>query len=322
MLQVKNRLKFWSPQKGYQMLNVSNKKPTAYKLPNALRETLLQAGIGKSLVVVEGLYMLSLKADTWLTFNQIYRLCRDNFGMSYQLVYKGLQYGLIFQRRKAQGIAGKRGPRPYLYRLPHPDELIAEFNAGKKRSPHDELQKTDLKSVTTYRRALHRQLFIRKWLESKAKGFVMSRKLMAERLGVSVRTVRTYDKQLKHSNDPNYKEVPITKENWFRLPRYKDKFDISGKRLPSKVWLTVQGYEDQIAKNLPCVRYLAYKALNEGKSVHMVERLPNTYYPYPKPDLSQVESWDALSEYYIERDTRNAAGFFEDHDGGWYYQRE
>ena len=72
------------------MLNIKDGKPTQYQLPNALREAMLQANVSKSLVVLEGLYMLSFASETWLTFDQIYRLCRDNFGMSYQLVYQGL----------------------------------------------------------------------------------------------------------------------------------------------------------------------------------------------------------------------------------------
>ena len=304
------------------MLNVQNNKPSPYQLPNALREALLKQGNKHGLVVLEGLYMLCFKADKWMSFNEVYRVCWNNFEMSRQLVYKGLQDSLIFQRRKAEGVAGKRGARPYLFRIPHPDELIAEFHLGQKYSPHDELQKEDLKSVSLYRKALHRQLFIRKWLANEAKGFTMSRQLMAERLGVSVRTVRTYDKQLGFSNEPNYKEVPITEKNWGRLPRFKDKFDENGKRLGSKVWLKVFNPQQEAFQNLPCVRYLAYKAINEGKQVYMLERLINTYYPYQKPDLSQLDSWDALSHYDAEKDARKKAGFYEHQEGGWYYQRE
>ena len=322
MLQVKNPLQFWSPQKGTKMLNTSNNQPSQYQLPNLLRETMLQADASHSLVLLEGLYMLSFKAEKWLTFDEIVRICRDNFDMSRQLVYKGLCKESVFQRRKAEGIANKRGARPYLYRIPHPDELIAEFDTARKYSPHDELQKADLKSVSTYRKALHRQMFIRKWLENQAKGFIMSRKLMAERLGVSVRTVRTYDKELGYSNEANYKEVPITEKNWFKLPRFKDKFDESGKRLASKVWLKVFTPDYEEYHNLPCVRYLAYKAINEGKHVLMVERLANTYYPYQKPDLSQFDSWDALSQYDAEQDARKKAGFRQHQEGAWYYQRE
>jgi len=303
------------------MSDSTNIQPEPYQLPNALREAMLKTGYAKSLVVLEGMYMLSFGAETWLTFDEIFRLCRDNFGMSYQLVYQGIRIGRIFQRCKAPRIAGQRGARPYLYRLPHPDELIAEFDVGHIYSPHDELQKDDLKSVMSYRRALHRELFIRKWLEN-CKGFVMSRQLMAQRLGVSVRTVRTYDKQLGHSNEPNYKEEAITADNWHKLPRYKDKFDTNGKRLPSKVWLRAIKYGDGDYRNLPCVRYLAYRELNAGRNVWLIERLPNTYYPYQKPDLSQFDSWDALSHWYAEDDARKAAGFSQNRDGTWSYQRD
>lgn len=304
------------------MLHISNNQPSQYKLPNILRETMLQAKVAHSLVVLEGLYMLSFKSNQWMTFDQIYRVCRDNFGMSRQLIYKGLCNNLVFQRRKAEATARKRGARPYLYRIPHPDELVAEFDTGNKYSPHDELQKSDLKSVSTYRKALQRELYIRKWLDNSAHGFEMSRKLMAERLGVSVRTVRTYDKQLGFSNEPNYKEVPVTRNNWFKLPRHKDKFDENGKRIASKVWLKIFNPETQTYQNLPHVRYLAYKALNEGNYVYTVERLVNTYYPYQKPDLSQFDSWDALSHYYAEQDARNLAGLYQHNDGSWFYQRE
>jgi len=304
------------------MLNISNNQPSQYKMPNILREAMLQAGSTHSLVLLEGLYHLAFKSNQWRTFDEIYRLCRDNFGMSRQLIYKGLRNNQVFQRRKAEGVARKRGARPFLYRIPHPDELVAEFDTGNKYSPHDKLQKRDLKSVSTYRKALQRELYIRRWIENKARGFIMSRKLMAERLGVSVRTVRTYDKQLGFSNEPNYKEVPITQNNWFKLPRHKDKFDENGKRLASKVWLKIFNPETQEFRNLPCVRYLAYKALNAGYYVYVVERLVNTYYPYQKPDLSQFDSWDALSHYYAEQDARNKSGLFQKQDGSWYYQRE
>ena len=304
------------------MSDLTNAHHTPYQLPNNLREVMLQAGFAKSLVVLEGLYMLKLKANMWLTFDQIYRLCRDNFGSSYQLVYRGLRQSNIFQRRKAERVRGQRGAPPYLYRIPHPDELIAEFNLGGKYSPHDELRKADLKSVTAYRKALHREMFIRKWIDSKGKGFIMSRKLMAERLGVSVRTVRTYDKLLGFSNEPNYKEVEITRNNWFKLPRYKDKFDPNGKRLPSKIWLKIYNREEQRYVNLPCVRFLAYKALNADQYVLAVERLPNTYFPYQKPDLSQYDPFDAISHYIAEEDARQSAGFYRHRDGDWYYRRE
>ena len=74
--------------------------------------------------------------------------------------------------------------------------------------------------------------------------------------------------------------------------------------------------------NLPLVKYLAYKSLCDNKAVYQVERLPNTYYPYPKPDIDQFETGDVVAVYMAEAEARRAHGFFQDHKGGWYHQLE
>src|SRR5690606_13109948 len=108
----------------------------------------------------------------------------------------GLQTRLIFNRRRDKPKANQRGAPPYLYRIPCPAELKAEFAPNMDVTPSDSLTKKDLGSVTSYRMALHRELYVRKWLDSDFKGFEMYRGLQADRLGVSTRTIRTYDKKL------------------------------------------------------------------------------------------------------------------------------
>lgn len=292
-------------------------------LRNGVREALLQAGLGKGLLVVEGLYHLNIQPESWLTFADIYELLSENFGTSYQLVYQGLQDSGIFQRRKSAGEAHRRGAKPYLYRVPHPDELLAEFAPGAETTPSDALEKEDLKSLTRYRMALHRQLYVRRWCRNGGRGFVMSRGLMADRLGVSERTIRTYDKNLGHSHDPNYREERIGWQNWDNLPRFKHNYSATGKRQPSRQWLKVVDWDRSGHTTLmPLVKFLAYRELTAGKAVYRVERLPNTYYPYQKPDISQFDSWDAASHYFAEQKARHAAGLFQDHEGRWFYQRE
>ena len=296
-------------------------KPARHKLPNAVREAMLQAKVEKGLVVLEGLYWLGIADHVWLTFDQILRACQANFGMSRQLVYYGLREIQIFQRRKEHPTEGKRGARPYEYRIPHSDELVAEFAPNASYSPHDELEKSDLKNVSTYRKALHATMFRRLWVKNGCKGFEMSRKYMAERLGVTPRTVRTYDKELGFSNEPNYKEVEINEHNWGQLPRYKEKYDKDGKRLPSKQWLRIHKYGEPF-QSVPFVRYLAYKALREGYFVDAMERLPNTYYPYLKPDPKQFGIDEAVERYLAEEEARNVAGFFQNRDGSWSFCRD
>ena len=294
-----------------------------YRLENGLREALLKAGEEKALVVLEGLYRLQYAGDTWMTFNQIFHLLNTTFGMSYQLVYQGLQAKLIYQRRKAEARAHRKGARPYLYRLPYPQELTAEYAPELPHTPSDTLEKSDLKTVHAYRLGLHRELGIRLWLESGGKGYEMYREPMAERLGVSVRTARTYDQILGFSNSPNVDKREITQENWQTLPRYKNKYDDNGKRLPSRKWLEVEDWRTGEIEIFPHVRYLAYVALLEGKQVYEVERRANTYYPYERPDPRDYEGGEYSFEFYLAHTkARNEAGFFQDSNDKWYYQRE
>lgn len=309
------------------MLRISAKKPLSStadpQLSNGVREAMLQTGHCRGLVVVEGLYALKIKPDSWLTFAEIYRLLSENYSTSYQLTYKGLQDSNIFQRRIKPVSANQPGRRPYLYRVPCPDELVAEFAPDQHNTPHDQLHRDDFKSVTSYRKALHRQLYIRRWCENGGKGFVMYRGLMAERLGVSERTVRTYDRQLGFSHEANYQEERIHWGNWEKLPRFKDKYSPTGTRLPSKSWLKVIDWNNEGKTTLfPLVKYLAFNALRQGLDVYKLTRLPNTYYPYQKPDLSPFESWDGYLHYFAELGARNAAGLYRGQDGAWYHQRE
>lgn len=288
-----------------------------YKLQNGVREALLQQGYGKALVIIECVYYLKIAGDTWWTRDQLFRLLNDNFGVSFRLVYEGLRQILVFQRRKAKNKRNQAGRPHYLYRIPYPEELKAEFAPDIVDTPHDPLKKEDLKTLHSYRLALHRELKVRLWLASGGKGFEMFRACFAERLGVSVRTTRTYDQILGHSNEANYKQREITWKNWNELPRYKNKYDIAGKRLPSPKWLEIYDYQTGEIQVLPHVRYLAYIALITGLQVYEVERTANTYYPYQKPQMERTSSWD-VDYYFAEIEARNKAGFYQKQDGTWY----
>ena len=299
--------------------------PTAARLSlaNSVREALLPTDHAKGLLVADALFFLQVSPDCWLPFSTIYRLLSDNCGTSYGMVYQGLQCRRIFQRRKSAGVAHRRGARPYLYRVPHPDELQAEFAPHARQTPGDRLRKCDFKNLTTYRMGLHHALYVRRWCNNGGQGFMMSRGLMASRLGVSERTVRTYDQRLGHSHDPNYQETPIHWHNWDSLPRYKERFSPTGERLPSKQWLKVVDW-DQGGQTTcyPRVKYLAYQALKKGQTVLLVERLPNTYYPYLRPDLGTFEADQVADHYLAEKAAQRAAGLHQDPQGQWYYQRE
>ena len=303
------------------MLNPPRGHLYPYQLENGIREAILQRGYAKGLVVLEGLYYLKFRVEKWLTFDQIYRLLSDNFGCSYRLVYEGLQSRLIFNRRKEKAKAYQRGARPYLYRVPCPAELKAEFAPNTDTTPSDSLTKKDLGSVTSYRMALHRELYVRKWLDSDFKGFKMYRGLQADRLGVSTRTIRTYDKKLGFSHEVNHIERRVYWQDWDKLPRYKEAFDAKGKRLPSKKWLKVVDWETGFEQNLPHVAYLAYRGLESNLAVYEVERDANTYFPYKRPKKADFDDYDPVDYYLAERQALEDAGFYQQ-DNQWFYQRE
>ena len=289
-------------------------------LPNSVRETLLRSNMGKALLVFEALSLLGFSGETWLTFDEIFALLQEHCGTSSNLVREGLLIGSIFQRRRSKA-TGKRGQRPYLYRLPHRDELICEFAPGTEHVPSDPLTLADLQSVATLRRALHRELYIRKWLENEGQGFSMSRGLQADRLGISPRSIRRYDKQLGFSSRPNFKQVEVTYANCDRLPRYAMRFDDAGNLMPRKQWLQIEDWRTGEVRALPLVRYLAFRSLEDGYQVHMVERLPNTYFPYQLPQGEPQGHWD--TDYYFKEQAAIAeAGFVRSLKDGWEYQRE
>lgn len=294
---------------------------SAYQLANGIREAMLQQGYGKALLLIEALYQLKFRADIWLTYDQILRILQINYAISQKQVYYGLKQGLVFQHRKAARRPHQRGATPHEYRIPFPTELEAEFAPGQANTPTDLIQKSDLKNLTTYRLALHREMHIRKYCKE-GKGFDMSRALQADRLGVSKRTIRTYEKRLGFSNVPNFNEQVIDQSNWNSLPRYRIKYTPDGKAIASKQWLRIVDGETGIARSYPLVRFLAYKGLKEGHLVYKVERLANTYYPYQRPKEADFDPSDPVAYYVADMAARRAAGLYEDSDGNWYYRRE
>lgn len=287
-------------------------------LPNGLREAMLQENHQKALLVVEGLYHLKIAPEGWFTFKQIYGVLANNFGMSERLVRDGLRDAQVFQRRKVE--LSKRGARPYLHRVPTLLELIATFAPKAENTPSDTLLKTDLKNIKTYKMALYHLGIARNWCENGGKGVTTYRAFQADRLNISIRTLRTYDKLLGHTVEANYKETQITSYDLHKLPRYKEKFGPDGKRLPSRQWLRVVERREglEIVTNYPLVHYLAWDALRQEKKVYIVERLANTYYPFTLPDVTGLGQVDS---YLAKRFAARAAGFQERGDT-WKYQRE
>ena len=288
------------------------------QLPNTTREAMLRRGYAKALVITESLYATGFEPEQWYSFKEIYEVLSEQIGTSYKLVYHALQQKLVFQRRLAKAEPGQPGRRPYLYRVPNPLELVAEFSPEGNTTLSDTLKKRDLKTVTAYRRALYHNLFIRLFCAS-GKGFTAYRGFLADLYGVSERTLRSYDKQLGHSHDANYKEQPVGWHNWEQLPRFKANYDQQGRRLPSRQWLKIIDRRTGRTETSPLVKFLAFEALRADKAVYIVERGANTYYPYPKPETEGMNSIDRhIAHFWAAK----RIGLERDREGHWYYPRE
>lgn len=94
----------------------------------------------------------------------------------------------------------KRGRHAQLYELPSAAEVAQRL--GIRRTPSDELKPDDLRGMTNYRVALHREL-IRREPGAYTRGW------LAGRLGVSKRTVRDYDKRAGIKVTPQIDHVPM-----------------------------------------------------------------------------------------------------------------
>jgi Bifunctional DNA primase/polymerase, N-terminal len=123
----------------------------------------------------------------------------------------------------------KAGRKPLVYVMPTNSELCHQL--GVRFSVSDPIQPDDLSSAKKTRQATHRELI-------KRRPGQYSRRWLAERLGVSVRTVQRYDMELHVRVQPMFHEQPIT---WETLDTIPDEpvpgmflMDDSYKRYPAK----------------------------------------------------------------------------------------
>lgn len=291
-------------------------------LENNVREKLLQKKLGSGLVLLECLYQLKVAPHSWMTRQQIEDLLANNgYQCSSRLIYNGLR-SFLFRTEDETPRANQRGRPSKVYCVPKPSQIKADLEIFD-HSPADTLTKADLKSVKTIRLALHRELVVQLYLKNKcAEGVTIFRGWEGDRLGVSARTVRTYDKILGFDYEPNFVEKQLAFKDLVNIPRYKDKFYADGRRAPSKFFLKVIDWSEGVGrvKTMPFVKYLAYEELMEGNTVYKVYRTANSYYPHKLPDFDGSGT-NALDYYMTKQDLMRQAGFKRDRDQ-WFYQRE
>lgn len=150
----------------------------------------------------------------------------------------------------------KRGRPAQAYKLPNAAEVAQRLGIG--RTPSDELKPDDLRGLTNYRVALHREL-IRRQPRQYTRGW------LAGRLGVSKRTVRDYDKRAKITVTPMIAKTELKAIYLADMPE-------DGKQnLTSRAeWLEWQG------KAYPALQVVARRLLQLGGAM-IVRQYSNHY---------------------------------------------
>jgi hypothetical protein len=238
-----------------------------YGLPNSVREALLQGGQGEAALVIDALLLCGFTAGKVFIFQKaVGKLVELGFTTSRALVRRALNSSVFISQR----LQTQRAGRPTkVYHMPAVEGLVKQY-ANNAMSAADPLEIKDMQSLTHYRQALHRE-FIRR-----APG-IYSRAFLGQRLGVSERTTRNYDRRV------GIRAIRrLSKENLLWLPDWQKKVQ-SGK--PGLNWLRIC-YKDGRFFDAPLMVGIALRHLWKAsvQGVYFVTQRCNRYVYAPDDD--------------------------------------
>ncbi len=264
-------------------------------LPNSVREALMQQKMTYVIRTIEGLLMVGFKAGQIIRTQQAIRALKGLVGRD--SIYNALQVTCgqaLFRRvspvsplltanavaRSKRRLDNKKcfllpakdqekphGGRPeHAYRIPSIAELCALL--GVKLSNSDPLERADLATAHQTRMALHRELI-------KRRPGKYSRRWLAHRLGVTIPTISTYNRDIPIHSRSTYLETTIRWGNIERLPLDEP--------MRGAVLITTNG------KKYPALRTIASMLLAKGNGVNLSEQGSNIYwYGDAEPDATLV----------------------------------
>ena len=201
---------------------------TSSGLPNSIREKLLQ--IQNSTVVARLLDIFLLagwKSGQHFTMSQAFYVC-DDYGLNRKSVMQALTGKLstindqhIIIRSYAE-YPDNRGlnffmrgrPAEIVFEVPAISHVLALLDA--RWTPSDKITFEDVKSSHQYRLALHREYIKRLSPE-------VPMNWLADRLGVSVRTIQRYNLELDVQITQNFAHFTLSKSNLDSLPKRHSK---------------------------------------------------------------------------------------------------
>lgn len=300
------------------------------QLPTSAREALLNCGQTHTLRVIEGLYLRGLSPGSLFTEKEARQLLAGIVGRysllkaldaaspdgtpifarfnpsprpptptNVALTTQELNNNKCFIVKAPKPDKNQRGRPAKTYRLPTIGEICALFGVVAQGS--DCIEATDLRSAKDYRQAIHREFL-------KRRPGMYSRKWLAHRLGVSIRTCQRYNLDMAIGVRPMYHETTIT---WANLALIPDDYPPDGAFL-----------QDRRGKCYPVNRGIAAKLLARDRYFTYKQRDVNYYWvgespPVAsvafgiRPDWLEIEAKEAKKRDFVQRNLQHAVERFE-----------
>lgn len=228
-------------------------------LSNEAREILLNTKRGKAALVLDACYAANLDRDHVYKVKDLIEIFNQT---SERLVREGCKDKLF---RPHSGLPnGGRPPLQIL--LPYPNEVDRRLVVVARRDRRDPLPNSAFANLRSYRAAIHKAMVDRLAKDNDG-AFRLGRAAMSSRLGVSSKTVRSYEKltgvlvqqivnskQLKLSEDWGLPSIKASNHRWLQAV------------LPCG---SIESY--------PAVQAIAAKLLKDGCTVHLMTQCTNAY---------------------------------------------
>lgn len=205
---------------GHAVLGTTIPKELEGVFPNVLREKMHQAGHGATLVVLEACHRLGLLNRQYISQARLIEELGAAYGISRNTILKALSHPAI---QHAVERTGRRGRPPMLHKLPTIKALMRRYIGTHEwwrgQAVSDPLPDTAFSSPREHRKAMHEAYILRLWFNAGKEAFQNTMQFLADRLGVSRRTIRAYNKDLNIQVTPEYIEEEVQSgHDWNYLP--------------------------------------------------------------------------------------------------------
>jgi len=272
-------------------------------LPNRVREFWLQAKQTYLVRVLDGLLLNGIQPNQFLTEKHIGQILKDQVGRHSILKALSATYPdgtpiftaasesdpsprppshtdvatanaedsnnqcLLFGVTKSN--KNLRGRPPKSYKVPDIELICAQL--GLEQTAGDPLNLDDVSSVRKYREAMQRELI-------KRRPGQYTRKWLAQRLGISIRTLQRYRNDVCLKQRPIYDKKAIS---WDNLNHVPEENEIAG------VFL-----QDETGKRYPAIRTLTKVLLNRKKQIYLMRQRANYYWHTTTHPLALMSHYD------------------------------